>query len=89
MNSARRFLISGRVQGVGYRAFAKHAARELAIAGYAGNLADGSVEVHAEGSEAALVKFAGRLRQGPRWGEVRHVEEREASPSGYDSFSIR
>ena len=87
--SARRFRISGRVQGVGYRAFAQRAARELDVTGWARNLADGSVEVHANGNKAQLDELEGRLREGPRWGEVRGVQVAEAEPSATSEFLIR
>lgn len=86
---ARRYLISGRVQGVGYRAFAQRAARELEVTGWARNLDDGCVEVHANGSAGRLDEFEGRLRQGPRWGEVRSVEVTEAVVSATSEFMIR
>ena len=86
---ARRYRISGRVQGVGYRAFAQKAARELEVTGWARNLADGAVEVYANGTHAGLESFEGRLRQGPRWGEVRGVEVAEAEPTATADFLIR
>ena len=88
-NTARRYLISGRVQGVGYRAFAQKAARELEVTGWARNLDDGSVEVHANGYAGQLDEFEGRLRHGPRWGEVRGVEVTEAVVSATSEFTIR
>ncbi|HLK49445.1 MAG TPA: acylphosphatase [Bryobacteraceae bacterium] len=87
--SARRWFIRGRVQGVGFRYFAQRAAEELGITGYARNLDDGRVEVYAVGTEAKLSEFAGRLRQGPRWAEVRGVEEQAAEPREYGTFQIR
>ena len=48
--TARRFVISGRVQGVGFRAFAQHAARAIGVTGWAQNLDNGDVEVHANGT---------------------------------------
>lgn len=74
--------VSGKVQGVGYRAFARSAARELGIHGHAHNLPDGSVEVLACGSPHALEELLARLRAGPRWSrvdglETHHVECRE------------
>ena len=86
---ARRYVISGRVQGVGYRAYAQKSARELGVTGWARNLADGGVEVHAHGSAAQLDQFEGRLRQGPRWGEVRGVEVTETAESATSEFLIR
>jgi acylphosphatase len=77
--TARRYLISGRVQGVGFRFFAERAARELGIRGWVRNLADGRVEAHAVGPTAALEDFEARLRRGPRMAEVRSVEVAEAA----------
>jgi acylphosphatase len=85
---ARRWLISGRVQGVGYRYFAQRAAAPLGLTGYARNLADGRVEVYAVGLPAKLDEFAGALREGPRWSDVRAVDEQEAEVREYASFQI-
>jgi acylphosphatase len=87
--TARRWFISGRVQGVGYRYFAQHAATSLNLTGYATNLPDGRVEVYAAGSPDALTEFAGMLRTGPRFSDVRHVEEQEAEVQRHGSFHIR
>ena len=86
---ARRFVISGRVQGVGYRAFAQHAARGIGATGWARNLANGDVEVHANGTPPQLEDLESRLRQGPRWGQVRAVTATEAPVSGDSNFEIR
>ena len=85
---ARRWLIRGRVQGVGFRYFAQHSAASLNLTGYARNLDDGTVEVYAAGSPEKLSDFAARLRQGPRWADVRGVEEQEAAVQQYGSFEI-
>jgi len=78
------------VQGVGYRRFAEREAVALGLTGWVRNLADGRVEAFAQGPEAALDAFEGRLRQGPRWGEVRDLEIREAVPfSAHTSFQVR
>jgi len=69
----RRALVSGTVQGVGYRAFARRAALELGIRGHARNLPDGRVEVLACGEAAALEEFVARLRTGPAWSRVTDV----------------
>lgn len=74
----RRYRIEGRVQGVGYRAFAYRAARGLGIAGSVRNLRDGSVEVVAWGSPPVLEQLETMLREGPRWGRVDRLG---ASPS--------
>ncbi len=83
------FVVSGRVQGVGFRAFVRRHAADLGIRGYARNLADGRVEVLAMGSEGAVEALRGLLHNGPPWSEVRTVEEQETSPVGYDEFFIR
>jgi acylphosphatase len=87
--TARRFVVSGRVQGVGYRAFAQYAARAVGVTGWVRNLDDGDVEVHANGMQAQLDDFEARLRQGPRWGEVRSVAVTEAAVSYASGFDIR
>jgi len=87
--SARRWLIRGRVQGVGYRYFAQHAATSLNLTGYVCNLDDGRVEVYAAGSIEALNEFAGMLHRGPRFGDVRGVDEQEAEVQQHGSFHIR
>ena len=88
-SGARRLVVSGRVQGVGYRAFAREAARATGTTGWARNLANGDVEVHANGTAQQLDDFEARLRQGPRWAEVRSVTVVDASPSGHAEFEIR
>jgi acylphosphatase len=86
---ARRFLISGRVQGVGYRYFAERSAHQTGVTGWARNLDDGRVEVHANGSKEQLEDFEGRLRVGPRFADVRSVEVREDAVLDLHSFDIR
>ncbi len=87
---AVRFLISGVVQGVGYRFFAVRAATDLGLRGFTRNLPDGRVEVVAQGGEEALAKLRDRLRAGPRGATVSGVErsETELAP-GIDSFEVR
>jgi acylphosphatase len=86
--TARRWYISGRVQGVGYRYFAQRAAAALGLSGHARNLDDGRVEVYASGPSEALAEFSARLREGPRWADVRGVEEQEAALERGSSFEI-
>jgi acylphosphatase len=85
---ARRWFVRGRVQGVGYRDFAQRAAESLAVSGYARNLDDGRVEVYAVGPEKKLSELAGLLHHGPRWSEVRGVDEEQAAVQEYGSFLI-
>ena len=87
---ATRFLVSGVVQGVGYRFFAVRAAGGLGISGYARNLPDGRVEVLAQGAPDALSRFKDVLRQGPRGGRVDSIESSEAAlDPDLDDFEIR
>jgi acylphosphatase len=72
--AARRFVVSGRVQGVGYRAFAARAARALRLAGGAANLEDGRVEVVAQGPAHALDRLEAALAEGSRLSRVDRVE---------------
>jgi acylphosphatase len=85
---ARRWFVRGRVQGVGYRYFAQRAAESLGLSGYARNLDDGRVEVYAAGPEKKLSELAGLLHQGPRWSDVRGVDEEQAAIHEYGSFHI-
>jgi acylphosphatase len=86
---ARRLLIRGRVQGVGFRWFVEREAHTLGIAGWVRNNADGSVEVLAQGSRDQLFALRSRLREGPRAARVDGVEESEARPvAELNSFRI-
>ena len=85
---AKRWFVRGRVQGVGYRYFAQHSAESLGLSGYVRNLDDGRVEVYAVGPETKLNELAGMLHRGPRWADVRGVDEQEAVVQEYDSFHI-
>ena len=86
--AARRWVVRGRVQGVGFRYFTQRAAAALGLCGYVRNLDDGSVEVYAIGTEGQLSELAGTLRQGPRWADVRAVEESGAEIRSFHSFAI-
>ena len=86
---ARRFLVRGRVQGVGFRWFVEREARILAVAGWVRNNHDGSVEILAQGTRDQLSGLHSRLREGPRAARVDAVEVSEASPvAGLSSFRI-
>ena len=74
---------------MGYRYFAEKAAVDLKLTGYVRNLDDGRVEVYAAGPLARLDDLAGLLRIGPRWADVRGVEEREEAVVKYSGFHIQ
>lgn len=74
--------ITGRVQGVSFRWYAKQQADKLGIADYAENLPDGSVEILAEGTDAALAQFTAWCKRGPPHAEVEHVEIAEQGAAG-------
>lgn len=86
---ARRFLISGRVQGVGFRFFAEDQARAQRIAGYVRNLPDGRVEAVAEGEEEDVLRFERALHRGPRGSLVEHVAVESIPTGNRFGFSIR
>jgi acylphosphatase len=73
--TAKRYTISGRVQGVGFRFFAERWANQLGIQGYVKNTWEGTVEVYAVGDYVSLEEFKRRLADGPRSARVSHVEE--------------
>lgn len=86
----RRFLVSGRVQGVGFRWFVRRRAEALGLSGWVRNLADGRVEALAAGSDEILTTLEAELREGPpaaRVDEVQAVPAADEPPSG--EFSIR
>jgi acylphosphatase len=86
---AVRYVVRGRVQGVGYRYFVLRHAEELGLAGYARNQADGSVEVLAEGHETALATLAGLLAEGPAFAHVADVERETVPERGASGFHVR
>lgn len=86
---ARKFLIRGEVQGVGYRFFAQRAAARHQVVGYVRNCPDGSVEALAEGSAISVEAFKHDLATGPQWSVVDQLEEINLEPTGnYSAFRI-
>ena len=86
---ARRFLISGLVQGVGYRYFALRAAARHQVMGTVRNLPDGRVEVLVEGDRDAMDAFKTELATGPMMAEVTDIEETDLTVTGrYRDFRI-
>ena len=89
MRVARKYLISGEVQGVGYRFFAQRVAARHQVAGYVRNLRDGRVEVLAEGAQESVEALKQDLAAGPEFGRVEQVEELNLEPTGlYAAFHI-
>ena len=86
---ACRFLVRGRVQGVGYRYSVLREAEALGITGYARNRNDASVEVVGEGSAESLEALAGRLAEGPAFAAVQSVEREAITPRNDQGFHIR
>lgn len=87
--TARRFIVKGRVQGVGFRYFTIHVARACRVVGTVRNLPDGTVEAIAEGSREAIDEFRKRLWEGPSFSSVTAVEENELPVSRrYTVFDI-
>ena len=85
---ARRAVVEGRVQGVGFRFFAERAARELGVHGWVRNLPDGRVESLAEGDEEIVSRYLDRLRAGPSMSRVTGVRVEEAVWTGFPNFEI-
>jgi acylphosphatase len=87
--ATRRYVVRGRVQGVGFRWFVEREAHTLGVAGWVRNRADGTVEVLAMGSKEQLSNLHARLRQGPRAARVDEVDVSEAQPvEGLKTFRI-
>jgi acylphosphatase len=90
MRVARRYTISGRVQGVGFRFFTEERARLEGLHGWVRNMPDGRVEIAAEGEAEAVDRFERHVRQGPRGARVDDVEVDHVAPTGHATgFSIR
>jgi acylphosphatase len=89
MAVARRFMIGGRVQGVGFRWFTHAAALREGVTGYVRNLPDGRVEAFVEGAEESVVRVERAIRMGPPGARVQtvHVIDEEAL-GAYRTFSI-
>jgi acylphosphatase len=85
----RRYLVTGRVQGVGFRWYVEREARLLGVGGWVRNRDDGAVEVLASGTNAQLGSLYDRLREGPRAARIEQVEVDDAAPfRGYQTFQI-
>jgi acylphosphatase len=90
MRVARRFVIGGRVQGVGFRWFVQTAAVREGVTGYVENLSNGSVEAFVEGDAEAVTRVERAIRGGPAGARVDSVEALDETPGGtYKTFSIK
>jgi acylphosphatase len=85
-----RFVVVGRVQGVGFRAYTQAAAQERGLVGFVQNRADGAVEGQAEGEERAVAAFVDWLHQGSPWSRVDRVDVEElAVVAAEQAFDVR
>lgn len=86
---ARRAVVRGIVQGVGFRFFAERSARALGVRGWVRNCPDGSVECVVEGDEAAVEDYLKRLEKGPSGARVDGVDVQPVPPEGIAAFEVR
>jgi acylphosphatase len=89
MSCCRRFLVSGQVQGVFFRASAESTARRLGLTGWVRNLRDGRVELIACGEEAQLEELERWLWQGPPHARVEQVVSADVEMQAFRDFSVR
>jgi acylphosphatase len=88
MSRAVEVRITGVVQGVSFRAYAREEARRLGVSGWLRNEPDGSVAGHLEGPDDAVDRMIAWCRHGPTYAEVDRVEVADAAPSGDGTFRI-
>jgi acylphosphatase len=89
MRIARHVRVTGRVQGVFFRAWTREQANALGVAGWVRNCLDGSVEAHLEGEETAVEQIVHRVRSGPPGARVDDVQVETADPAELSSFEVR
>jgi len=88
-SQARRIIVHGRVQGVGFRYFVQSAAGRLGLVGNVRNRRDGTVEIAVEGDEAVIEEFLKEVRKGPPFSRVERLEVTEVPADGkHTSFRI-
>lgn len=88
MTIRTRIIVTGRVQGVGFRVSCAREANRLGVAGYVRNRSDGSVEIVAEGDEAAVTSLTQWCRVGPTYSRVQAIEVASEAPTGGTTFHI-
>jgi acylphosphatase len=86
---ARHVSVTGRVQGVFFRAWTRDLAIELGLTGWVRNCPDGRVDMHIEGEEAAVQKMIERLRRGPPSAQVDDVHLWDVETFDFDDFEVR
>ena len=86
---ARHLSITGRVQGVFYRAWTREQAERLGVAGWVRNCPDGHFEAHVEGDQAAVEQMIERLRDGPPAASVENLRVWDADTFDFDGFEVR
>ena len=89
MAVARHVRVTGRVQGVFFRAWAKEEAEALGVAGWVRNCPDGRVEAHVEGEAEAVEQMIERLRRGPPAARVEDVRTWDVEPCEFEGFEVR
>ena len=86
---ARRYVLSGRVQRVGFRVFAEETARRNGVSGFVRNLPDGRLEIVAEADAQAMLQFEMAIRRGPSQARVEDVDTELMEPTGrFHEFSV-
>jgi acylphosphatase len=86
---ARHVTVTGRVQGVFFRAWMREQAAELGVTGWVRNCPDGRVDAHIEGEDAAVAKFLERLHRGPPAAKVEDVHIWDVELFDFDDFEVR
>lgn len=86
---SRHLSITGRVQGVFYRAWARDQADALKVTGWIRNCPDGRVEAHVEGEAAAVEQLIAHLREGPPQASVENIRLWDVEPCDFDDFEVR
>ncbi|KXS50323.1 MAG: acylphosphatase [Halanaerobium sp. 4-GBenrich] len=85
----KHIFISGRVQGVGFRAFIRREAAVLNIKGWAKNLVDGRVEVVIQGNKDKVSQMIAKLREGPSFAKVKNLKINDEEPTDFSDFKIK
>ena len=86
--AARHVRVTGRVQGVFYRAWTREQAQALGVTGWVRNCSDGSVEAHAEGDEQAVEQLITRMREGPAGASVSELKTQTVEPEDFHHFEV-